>query len=330
VPDDNRSEAVVKLVRGNEPIATIFDLMGNTENDVTAALGYTVSRCPEFASRVLVDPVDYRGDVKALVVRLQTHTGKGGITDVELVIGQEVAIVVEAKRGPHVPSRDQLRKYVSVLRRTGAEQQLLVALTNASDALAADALDTQVDGVRVVHRSWRRLQEIADESRRDESHQGKRLLDEFVEYLDGVTHMETRYSNMVYVVSLGGGNPDRWKLSWIDIVAERRRYFYPVGKRWPDPSNYIAFRYWGKLQSIHHVDGFDLFTNPHDIFPEAPSETWDTHYCFKLGPPIVPPREVKAGSRVVRSNRVWCMLDTLLTCPTVSDALTETERRAGP
>lgn len=171
------------------------------------------------------------------------------------------------------------------------------------------------------------MRQLADASRRHESNQGKRILDEFVACVDGVTQMETRYSNMVYVVSLGGGNLDRWTPSWIDIVAKRRRYFYPAGKRWPDPPNYIAFRYWGKLQSIHHVDGFDLFTNPHDLFPEAPSETWDTHYCFQLGPPIVPPREVKAGNRVVRSNRVWCMLDTLLTCKTVSDALTETERR---
>lgn len=76
------------------------------------------------------------------------------------------------------------------------------------------------------------------------------------------------------------------------------------------------------------MKGFDLLANPQDFFPEAPSQNWGTHYCFKLGPKIVPPHEVKTGPRVNRSARVSCMLDTLLTCKTISDALTETEKRS--
>jgi hypothetical protein len=49
--------------------------------------------------------------------------------------------------------------------------------------------------------------------------------------------------------------------------------------------------------------------------------------CFALGPAIIPPRDVLAGTRVRRNNRVWCMIDTLLTSSTVSDALTETKKR---
>jgi hypothetical protein len=107
-------------------------------------------------------------------------------------------------------------------------------------------------------------------------------------------------------------------ISWIDIVEKRRRYFYPVGHGWPDPPNYLGFRYRGRLQSIHHVKGFELCADLHTIFPEAPSWKQKMHYCFKLGPKIVPPHEVKTGPRVHRATKVYCMLDTLLTCKTLS------------
>jgi hypothetical protein len=261
------------------------------------------------------------------VVQLQTNTRDGGITDVHLEVPGALSIVIEAKRGPHLPSTGQLRKYVPTLRRSQAPVQMLVALTNATDEFAATMLDATVDGINVAHRSWRAIKKLAARSRAEESNHAKRLLDEFVTYLDGLTQMETKFSNLVYVVSLGSGGPDRWKLSWVDIVERRRRYFYPVGQGWPDPPNYVGFRYGGRLQSIHHVEGVDLFTNPRQVFPEAPSENWGSYYCFRLGPPIVPAREVKTGPRVHRSARVSCMLDTLLTSATISDALTETEKR---
>ena len=66
-------------------------------------------------------------------------------------------------------------------------------------------------------------------------------------------------SNWVYVVSLGSGtNPGR-NIFWIDVVNDRGRYFHPVGKGWPkEPPNYMAFRYWGKLRSIHHVESYEV------------------------------------------------------------------------
>ncbi|MCG2728873.1 MAG: hypothetical protein L6276_01100, partial [Acetobacterium sp.] len=47
------------------------------------------------------------------------------------------------------------------------------------------------------------------------------------------------------------GKPESFGLSWIDIVEKRNKYFHPMGMNgWPkEPPNYIAFRYYGKLQS---------------------------------------------------------------------------------
>lgn len=69
-------------------------------------------------------------------------------------------------------------------------------------------------------------------------------------------------------LSLGGISPG-WSISYRDIAEEKLRYFFPVGDRWPDaPSNYMGFRYDGKLQSIHHVKSYDTFTRPSELFPK--------------------------------------------------------------
>jgi hypothetical protein len=63
-----------------------------------------------------------------------------------------------------------------------------------------------------------------------DTHEAKRLLDQFIGYIEEILGMDTRYDNRVYVVSLGAGNRQGWSLSWIDIVEKRARYFYPVGR----------------------------------------------------------------------------------------------------
>jgi hypothetical protein len=139
--------------------------------------------------------------------------------------------------------------------------------------------------------------------------------------------MENKFSNLVYVVSLSSRNPDGWDISFIDVVEKRNRYFYPIRKGWPDPPNYMGFRYRGKLQSIRRVKSYAIVNNPRQAVADWPDLDWGPHYVLTLGPAIVPSREVKAGPRVIRSNRCWCMIDALLTSATISDALTETEKR---
>jgi hypothetical protein len=85
------------------------------------------------------------------------------------------------------------------------------------------------------------------------------MLSELLTFLEGFMGIERAYSNLVYVVVLGGGYPVGWKTSWIDIVEKHHRYFYPVvGGGWPPPPNYMGFRYGGRLQSIRHVEKFEV------------------------------------------------------------------------
>jgi hypothetical protein len=139
--------------------------------------------------------------------------------------------------------------------------------------------------------------------------------------------MQNIDSNWVYVVSLGSDTPEGWKLSWIDVVEKRRRYFHPVGDGWPkEPPNYIAFRYHGKLQSIHHIDGYTVFDDPHKEFPEIPTGDWGPHFLYQLSPPFAPAHEVRTGN-IYPNGRVRCMLDTLFLAKTISEARDMSKKR---
>lgn len=321
---------MTQLVRHGRTVATFFDLLGWLENDMTDALAFTLSRSCSFL-RALVNDLDHREafDPEHAVLSVQTRRPEEGITDLEIQVGSSFFAILEAKRGSTLPTPAQLTRYAPVAIRHSAAAKRLVAITNAAPDFAAATLQgISVPEITVVHRSWRELRALAIEAKRHDTHEAKRLLGQFVDYLEVLIGMETKDSNRVYVVSLGPGNPDGWSLSWIDVVEKRSRYFYPIGQRWPDPPNYLGFRYRGKLQRIHHVEAYDTVTNFHDIFPEAPNRPERCpQYCFRLGPAIIPTSDVPAGPRVQRNSRVWCMIDTLLTCPTISDALTETGRR---
>lgn len=141
--------------------------------------------------------------------------------------------------------------------------------------------------------------------------------------------MQNIDSNWVYVVSLGSGTPEGWAISWIDIVNKRSKYFHPVaGGGWPkEPPNYIAFRYYGKLQSIHYIEGYEVVTDMHSKIAEIPKEEWSPHFLYTLGPAFGPHKEVKTGA-IYPNGRVWCMLDTLFTCSTISAARDVSKKRS--
>lgn len=323
----------MKLICAGREVPTVFDLLGNRENDMTFSLGWGLANSEHFLAALLRDLTGrpWNG-VGRSVVKLQTGRAEHGITDVEIDL-DSIAIIFEAKRGAELPGAAQLKKYAAVLTKASATERLLVMLTNATPAYATVALArlaSEMQGVRLLHRSWREIKAIAESVISRETNANKGWLRSFIAYLEGLLEMETRFSNRTYVVSLGRGNPEGWGISWIDIVEKRKRYFYPVGKGWPDPPpNYIAFRYGGSLRNIHHVEGCDLITDPQTVFPEAAKGTWPLHYCLHLGPPIPLATRVPAGRRIKHAARVWCMIDTLLTSETISDALSETKRRMG-
>lgn len=317
----------MKLLRYRRPVSSIFDLLGTKEDDMTYALGFIASRSPEFASRLARKVGRAEDNGEDGLVRLQEMDGEGR-TDVEVEWPKSVCAIFEAKRGPWLPSAEQLGKYVPRLNGKRAPLKRLVTITNAPPAYARASLPSAIEGIPLVHLMWRDILRMARITHGHErSRRNKALLEEFCVYLRGILGMENSRSNLVYVVSLSSGS--EWGVSARDVVNKRRRYFYPVGGkgRWPDPPNYIAFRYDGRLQTIHHVEEFSVLTEPKSVFPDATVELVAPHYALHLGPDIRPPTPIPTGPGIPRANRVWCMLDLLLTSASITEARQETRRR---
>lgn len=161
----------MKLLRGRRPVESIFNLLGTKEDDMTYALGFVASRSPEFASGLVAAASGGSGDFTEGLVRLQEIDGDGR-TDVEIELADWFHGVFEAKRGPSLPTVRQLEKYTPRLRKRGSTCQRLIAVTNASQQFAAAQLAARVDGIPVVHLSWRAVRRVARAARRNESHPG--------------------------------------------------------------------------------------------------------------------------------------------------------------
>ena len=137
-------------------------------------------------------------------------------------------------------------------------------------------------------------------------------------------------SNLVYVVSLGKGGPTTGGVTWRGVVADRRLYWHKVGGDrggWPvKPPNYLGFRWDGRLQEVAHVESHELFRDPKDILPEAPSDDWGPHVCYHLGSAIHP-QGAASSKGLYPQGRNWIALDLLLLCDSIKEALVLTKKR---
>lgn len=312
-------------LRGRQ-IDSIFQLLGEHENDISYSVAWALARAPAFLRKFVRAVLEYEPDADEVVISLQDSENEGGITDIELKMPGKFHVIVEAKRGWNLPSRQQLEGYANrpSFRNHSAPLKRVVALTECSREFAQAHLETtQVAGVSVEAVSWKEVATLAEEARYQGSYAEKGILNQLITYLGGTVRMRNLDSNLVYVVALASGTPVGWGISWIDIVRVRQRYFHPVGGGrggWPkEPPNYIAFRYCGRLQSIHHVDSYEVITDPHERFPEIPSQEWKPHFLYTLGPAFAPDKEVRTG-KIYPNGRVWCTLDTLFTSETISEA----------
>lgn len=317
---------MAQLVSYGKEVSSIFQLLGNKENDITLSMSWALNKCPEFLSKVVLEVSGVAINPDKVIIKNQSYDAVTGITDIEVTDNKNVHIIFEAKRGWILPGAEQLEKY-SVREdfiASSAIHKRIVTLSECSlDYANAYLPFKEVNGILVSHLPWKSVYALAMEAHKEShNHAEKRLLDELCEYLRGIMTMQNKDSNWVYVVSLGSNTPERCTLTWIEIVQKHNKYFCPVGKfGFPkEPPNYIAFRYAGQLQAIHHIEGYTVMKNVHTAIPEMPDEDWDIeHFIFELGPAIVPGKTVKTGN-IYRNGRVWAMFDTLLTCNTISEA----------
>lgn len=316
-------------------ISSIFQLMGYKENDISHSTAWVLGKCAAMLKLFVkeVCGID-RFEHDDVEISVQKYDKGTGITDIEINDSKEFYIIIETKRGWILPRKEQLLKYSDreSFRKSRAKNKKIVTLSECSRDYANHHLEIKdANGIPIKHVSWKDVHDFAEIAYSSASNSEKRLLRELQLYLRGLVTMQNQTSNEVYVVSLGSGKPDGCSLTWIDIVKQKSKYFHPMGGGgWPkEPPNYIAFRYHGKLQSIHHIAGYVISTNMNSEIAEMPDkELDDPHFIYSLGPAIIPSKEIKTGN-IYPNGRVWCHLDTLLTCDTISEARDLTKQRIG-
>jgi hypothetical protein len=309
----------------NRRLTSVFELLGSRENNITYSLGWALAHSPSFRSRfgsAVGAPRDAFDEV-----RLQELGNDGGYTDIELK-GDRAHAIVEAKRGWWLPQEVQFQRYRPRFEESARPLRRFVAMSDCSSTYAAaSGMPTAIDGVPVYYFGWRDIENLTREAT---SHAEKRLLNDLRVYLRTVATMQNPKSNIVYVVSLNR-NPARpgSTMTYVDVVTQRQQYFHPVGNGYPkEPPNYIAFRYDGQLQTIHHIDSFVVSTNvARDVIGCEGADDTSPLFVYELGPPIRPPHTVKNGPSIIRNARVEVMLDLLLTSSTLTEAWEETRSR---
>lgn len=322
---------MIPLTLHREPVPTIFHLLGRMENDLTYGLGWCLSQVPVFLDRV-GEKLGVRGLSQDATIRLQEGQAGTGITDIEVHSPARAAWIIEAKSGFTVPGLTQLRQYADRLQQLpdplAVKGLAVLAQSDRRETWLPSQLPREVAGIPIRAVSWRQVRQGAREARALIGHAGRRLLDEYIRYLDAVVPMKNETSNMVYVVSLS--RSPFGDTTTVEMVEKHRRYSHPVGGGrggWPtEPPNYLAFRYGGLLQSIHHVDDYEVITDFHPHYLGVPSVEIAPHFLYHLGPPMRPSKLTPTGANW-RDTRVRCFIDTLLTCATIAEARAETARR---
>jgi hypothetical protein len=313
-----------------QPIATVFDLLGDKENDITYSVGWALAEGEHLASTLLEDVLPNTANAALDLVKLQEGIPGSGFTDIELEAETDegpIHLVIEAKRGYDLPSLEQLRKYAA---RTEPRPSALLVLAEGSQDFIYGKLPEEVQGVPVHYRSWRQIEQLVTEAaNRSRRYIEKRLLRDLSRYLKGLMTMQNVLSNRVYVVSLGG-EIEQTGISYRDVVVKHDTYFCPVGGGYPkEPPNYLGFRFDGQLQQIRHVDDYRVTDDNYAGFePLKGKVDWSPtrHWVFKLGPAIVPSKEVRTGN-VYRNAAVWAAIDLLFTCETIAEARDRTKAR---
>lgn len=298
-------------------IASVFDLRERNEPGATAALGYTLSRSARFTDSLLRRALSVSRRA-AGQVDLEVREDGSGRTDVEIT-GQGFRVIIEAKLGWQVPAVAQLRRYVRRLSANGQSCGVVVALSNTTTAAARNNLPPHINGVSIKHLEWNDVASFAKSRRLQSRGVERHVLSEFISYLEQTVMLSSRPADYVYVASLGQGRAEEWNVGWIEVVEERKRYFHPVGRGYPhEPPTYVAFRYSGRLQSVHRVVASDVITRRADAFEGASKQPIAPHFVHRLGPSFMVEREIRSGP--IRSRPLWCRLDELLTSKTVEEA----------
>jgi hypothetical protein len=321
--------ATAELMSYGRPMSSVFDLLGRRETDLTAALGWVLARSRRLRDTFLVRcGIAEGGDVEA--VRLETADDDGR-TDIELV-REGALVVVEAKRGWQLPTVRQLEIYSK--RVVAAGGGMLITLSDASPAWAAHVLPGVIDGVPIQHVPWSAVLDDIHAAASAVRGSERRWLGELRSYLRKVVHVHDPASGWAYCVVVSDATPG-WggERTYREYVTEADTYFHPFGwgKGWPtEAPNFMAFRHRGNVIRVSRVVDAEIVPTITHRWPgiEPIDDAARPHAVYTLGPALPLPAPVPSGTNY-RAARLWVLIDQLLVCDTLKDAVEQSHRITG-
>jgi len=256
-------------------------------------------------------------------LRMETRDDLGR-TDLEIQVGDRLA-VVEAKRWWGLPAQAQLAAYAPRVRAVG--DGVLATLSNASPEWAAYSLPADVDGVPVVHLPWTQVGRDLAAARRASRGEQRHWLDELHTYLRRAVRVRTPQDSWTYCVSVGEGRPGGGGERTFRDFVDQQWYFHPYGGTggWPkEPPNFVAFRWYGKVQRVHRVADAEVVPSLASKWADIPvdDDTDRPYAVYSLGPAL-PGTPIPSGANY-RASRMWVLLDQLLVGPTLAQAMRNT------
>ena len=324
------------LYNGNSEVKSIFNLIGEKENDITKAIIWILSECPQVLHVFLTENCEiqtYGNNITILYQTFEKVEDENSFTDIEITDNETFHIIIEAKRGWILPGAYQLTKYSEKksFSSTCIPNKKIFSLSGCSSEYSDKYLPFREtpNGIPVRHISWKQLKETCDKAITGSNNYQKRLIREFLTYLGGIMGTPNINSNSVYVVALNWNSVCTQGYNFVDVVRIANRYYCPVD-RFRDVNcipNYIGFRFDGVLKYVCHIDSYVITRNLKEEVPfmDDVEEKCD-YYVFRLGTKIEPSKTVKTGG-VWPNGHNWADIDLLLTCDSVKEACDLSKKR---
>lgn len=224
---------MAELKAYGEAVTSIFQLIGNLENDITKSIAWALSSCPVFLKSVVFDILNIEITPQDVQIIYQNFEKDKGITDLEITDNETFYVIIEAKRGWILPGAEQLKLYSEreKILKYNYKYKAIITMSECSNDYANTYLPfKECNGIAIKHISWKRLYDIASESISVSTNSQKNLLKELKTYLGGIMTMQTQESNWVFIVSLSYSNPTGCNLSFVDIVRLKKYIFIRLEK----------------------------------------------------------------------------------------------------
>ena len=317
-------------------LSSPFGLLGADERALTFALGYTLSRCPDFLQgflRLVGAGGLHRHTLGQAAIHLERkYVADRSITDMEVAVHGKLRVIVEAKVGLAVPTLQQCEKYLRVLQEgPSARKRRLVILTAVANDAALESYKQECPHLAEVAAGleWTQLRHLATElmGRRYQV-PGARWLVWFVTFLEKGYTMRS-FTHEVWIVPVNKKPLWPGGMSFYDTHVKGGIYYWRTHQH--VRPLYIALRVKGEgVSTIQRVTEIVYDVPPSKYVPQLRGKglSWpdDPHTIWCLDEPVELPRLLRVGYKMGQA-KLYCDLDMLLSSATVKEVADRVRER---